>query len=87
MEEHYLQIDDQNWLIKLWPLILVKSHFNYFNLCLQGNVLITLKIYEERKSVCCKVILLKNNITTLKFKYFTRVRKMYIKRKKLIEDV
>jgi len=22
--EHYLQIDNQNWLIKLWPLILIK---------------------------------------------------------------
>jgi len=47
MAEHYLQIDNQNWLIKLWPLILIKSHFNYFNLCLQGNVLITLKMYDR----------------------------------------
>jgi hypothetical protein len=74
MAEHYLQIDDQNWLIIPWPLILIKSHFNYFNLCLQENVHITLKLYEERKFICCKVILFKNSIKTLKFEYFTRAR-------------
>lgn len=47
MAEHYLQTDDQNWLIKLWPFFLIKSHFNYFNLCVQGNVFITLKMYER----------------------------------------
>jgi len=55
MAEHCLQIYDQNWLIKLWPLTLIKSHFNYFNLRLQANVLITLKMYEERKSVAAKL--------------------------------
>jgi hypothetical protein len=59
MAEHYLQIDDQNWLIKLWPLILTKYHFNYFNLCLQGNVLITLEMCEERKCVVAKLFYLK----------------------------
>jgi len=69
MAEYYLQIDDQNWLIKLWPLILIKSHFNYLNLCLQGNVLITLKMYEETKFVVAKlfyskIILKLRNLST-----------------------
>jgi hypothetical protein len=55
MAEH-LQIDDKNWLINLWSLILIKSHFNYFNLCLQGNVLINLKMYEETKFVVAKLL-------------------------------
>jgi hypothetical protein len=46
-------------------------------------VLITLKIYEERKIVCCRLILFENDIKTLTLKYFTRVRTNAYKKRKV----
>jgi hypothetical protein len=44
-------------------------------------------MHEEEKFVCCKIILFENDIKTLKFKYFPRVRTNAYKTEKLIEDL
>ena len=42
--ENYRQLNDQTWPIELWLLTDITNHFKDFNLCLQGNEVIILKM-------------------------------------------
>ncbi|XP_055386148.1 general transcription factor II-I repeat domain-containing protein 2B-like [Condylostylus longicornis] len=72
--ENYPELNDKKWFLKLLFLTDIMNHYNEFNKRLQGNGHTILKLFEEWKSFCSKIVLFETDVKTRKFNYFLHLK-------------
>ena len=74
--QHYPELEDDKWIMKLMFLADITKHFNDLNLLLQGAGQTVLDMYETWASFVDKLALFKDDIATSTFRQFKHVREL-----------
>jgi len=73
-EQHFLELNNDDWLCKLMFLADITKHLNDLNLSLQGQGQTVLELFEQWKGFASKLDIFCHDITANTYKFFPNVK-------------